>query len=363
MNSSHITPLPVRPERLLRSREHLFWFLHLFGWSSYAFVTYLGMIVYEKPHSYAAAIVASATTGMLFSLLLRYVYRKLWNEAPLVILVGAAAGSYVAALLWTLITNQFYWDLYKGGWRPESLFGYFHGVMGSTYVFLCWTGLYFGIKYHHMLQQQTEQTLKVQAAAHEAQLKMLRYQLNPHFLFNTLNAISTLILDRDTRRANDAVTRLSDFLRYTLDKDPMKTVSLRQELKALELYLSIEMVRFGERLRVKYDIEPLALEAKVPSLILQPIVENAVKYAVAKREEGGRLEIAATIDSGTLELAMRDDGPGLDVSRPRHGPSRGVGLRNTRERLHEIYGPRSSFTLSNRDGGGLEVVIRIPFET
>jgi LytS/YehU family sensor histidine kinase len=127
--------------------------------------------------------------------------------------------------------------------------------------------------------------LKTVALAQEAQLKMLRYQLNPHFLFNTLNAISTLILDNQNSKANQAVTRLSEFLRYTLDQDPMKKVTLRQELEALDLYLGTERLRFGERLRLQYAIEDPAMNALVPSLLLQPLLENSLgtRYRRASR--------------------------------------------------------------------------------
>src|SRR6478735_6950310 len=154
----------------------------------------------------------------------------------------------------------------------HSSLEFFSNAMSSTYLLLCWTGIYFGIKYYESLQQQREAALKAAALAQEAQLKMLRYQLNPHFLFNTLNAISTLILDNQNRTANNAVTRLSEFLRYTLDQDPMKKVTLRQELEALELYLGTERLRFGERLRLEYALEDASLEALVPSLLLQPLL-------------------------------------------------------------------------------------------
>ncbi len=127
---------------------------------------------------------------------------------------------------------------------------------------------------------------------------MLRYQLNPHFLFNTLNAISTLVLDNQNRTANLAVSRLSEFLRYTLDQDPMKKVTLRQELDALNLYLGIEKLRFGDRLRLEFDVDERAESALVPSLLLQPLVENAMKYAIAPREQGGAVTVIAGIEGG-----------------------------------------------------------------
>jgi LytS/YehU family sensor histidine kinase len=190
----------------------------------------------------------------------------------------------------------------------------------------------------------------------------LRYQLNPHFLFNTLNAISTLILDRDNETANLSVTRLSDFLRYSLDNDPMKRVTLRQELEALDLYLEIEKVRFGERLTVQREIESRALDSLVPSLILQPLIENAVKYAVTPREEGGTIRISAKVHQGALMIAVADDGPGLGNGISKHKSS-GVGLKNTRERLRQLYGEGQALTLAPNDPHGLVITINIPFET
>ena len=190
---------------------------------------------------------------------------------------------------------------------------------------------------------------------------MLRYQLNPHFLFNTLNAISTLILDGANQTANQAVSRLSDFLRYTLDSDPMNRVTLGSELDALDLYLEIEKVRFGERLIIEKDIDEHATNALVPSLILQPLIENAIKYAISPSEQGGTLRISARVQHGTLALQLSDTGPGLGNG-DNGQKSSGVGLRNTRERLQQLYGDEQAFTLAPNEPSGLTVTINIPFE-
>jgi len=198
--------------------------------------------------------------------------------------------------------------------------------------------------------------------AHEAQLKMLRYQLNPHFLFNTLNAISTLILEQQTELANRMVTRLSSFLRYSLDNDPMQKISLQQELAALQLYLDIEKVRFEDHLNLHIDIPDEAQEAMIPSLLLQPLVENAIKYGIARSEEDGNLRIAARVFAGDLLIELSDDGPGVELVDGEIPDAKGVGLRNTRERLHELYGSQHSFRLSKTEPHGLTINIRIPFE-
>ncbi len=228
---------------------------------------------------------------------------------------------------------------------------------------LCWSGLYFGIKYYQMLQDESAKVLRASAMAHEAQLKMLRYQLNPHFLFNTLNAISTLILESETRTANLMVNRLSNFLRYSLDSDPMQKVTLAQEVIALKLYLEIEQVRFEDRLQLDFEIEPAAEKALIPSLILQPLVENAIKYAIAQSEEGGTIRLNARVFAGEVRPEVADDGPGIADPHHPQSTSGGVGLTNTRDRLREMYGDDHNFALENLSPGGLKVCIRIPCET
>jgi LytS/YehU family sensor histidine kinase len=190
---------------------------------------------------------------------------------------------------------------------------------------------------------------------------MLRYQLNPHFLFNTLNAISTLILDGKNDTANQAVSRLSDFLRYTLDNDPMSRVTLGSELSAIDLYLEIEKVRFGDRLVIEKSIESKAQDALVPSLFLQPLIENAIKYAITPSEEGGTLRISARVQQKTLVLQLSDTGPGLGNGNNGQKSS-GVGLKNTRERLQQLYGDNQAFTLAPNEPSGLRITINIPYE-
>ena len=347
---------------LFRSRERLFWTLNAMGWGGYTVAAYLGAVAHEKPDSFIAVSLAAGALGFFLTLPMRYAYGRLWARSPWKIALGVVLISYVVAAVWRLLHNQLYWEWVKDGWQPSQFLDQIDGVMGSFYIVLCWSGLYFGIRYHRELQQQTEQTLKATAAAHQAQLMALRYQLNPHFLFNTLNAISTLILDRDNETANLAVTRLSDFLRYSLDNDPMKRVTLRQELEALDLYLEIEKVRFGERLTVQREIETRALDGLVPSLILQPLIENAVKYAVTPREEGGSIMIAAKVHGGALMITVADDGPGLGNGDSKQKSS-GVGLKNTRERLKQLYGEQQALTLAPNTPHGLVITINMPYDT
>jgi two-component system LytT family sensor kinase len=340
----------------------MFWSLHAMGWSAYAISQYLGALLYGKAVEYNRVIIIAAVTGFLLSAWLRYLCRWLWHRPPAVMIGVALAAAYVTALTWRLPVNWAYVTFVESEWEHmTSWLDYFSGTMSSTYLMVCWMGLYFGFRYYESIQAQREATLRASALAQEAQLKMLRYQLNPHFLFNTLNAISTLILDNRNTTANSAVTGLSEFLRYTLDQDPMKKVTVAQEVDALNLYLEIEKLRFGDRLTIEFAIDAAASAMLMPSLLLQPLIENAIKYAVSPREEGGSIRIGAHVTGGMLQLEVADDGPGLvDVTRLTNG--RGVGIRNTRERLQVLYGDRGIVSVNNTEPG-LRVALTFPAES
>ena len=347
-------------EQIRSNRNVLFWSLHAAGWAAYGITQYVGALFYDKPSSYARVWLVAAVAGFVLSAPMRYTYRQLWGRAPRTMIAGVLATCYVTALALRLVINLSYKEFVEPDWQMQTLFELFGGALSTAYLLLCWSVLYFGIKFYESQRQQEQALLKAVALAQEAQLKMLRYQLNPHFLFNTLNAISTLILDNQNRKANHAVTRLSEFLRYTLDQDPMKRVTLRQELEALDLYLGTERLRFGERLHLEYAVEEGALDALVPSLLLQPLLENSLKYAVSAREQGGLVRIEGRAREGLLELSVIDDGPGLREGAP-VSERRGVGLRNTRERLAVLYGTNYRFAVLNSHPG-LRVDMALPLE-
>ena len=188
-------------EQFRTNRNVLFWSLHAAGWGAYAITQYFGALLYEKPNSYAQVIVVAALTGFVVSMPMRYIYRLLWGRSPRTIVVGVLATCYVTALALRTVINLAYKQLVEPDWQFKTLFELFGGAISTTYLLLCWSALYFGIRYYESQQKQQEAVLKAVALAQESQLKMLRYQLNPHFLFNTLNAISTLILDNQNRTA------------------------------------------------------------------------------------------------------------------------------------------------------------------
>lgn len=223
--------------------------------------------------------------------------------------------------------------------------------------------------YLQRARQRERQALALQARLSEARLLSLRMQLQPHFLFNTLNAISTLVYT-SPRAADEMISNLSGLLRSSLDTAEEQEVPLRRELDFLKLYLDIEQVRFGDRLRFEQDIPPEAMTAFVPTLILQPIVENAIKHGIEPQTRAGLIRISARRRGEWLRLTVVDNGAGLAASdAPATAPgtsrpsSSGIGLRNTQARLSELYGPQHRFTLSNEPAGGCVVEVEWPWHT
>jgi two-component system, LytTR family, sensor kinase len=228
------------------------------------------------------------------------------------------------------------------------------------------------LNYYRQLRERELRSAELEAKLAQTQLQILKMQLHPHFLFNTLNAISALI-HQDVDLADRMIARLGDLLRTTLENVNKQEIALEEELEFIGPYLEIEKARLGSRLTVQMQIDPAVLSARVPNMILQPLVENAIRHGIAARIEPGKLEIEAGRDNGYLRLAVKDDGPGLETSvygaqttaPPLHSaPSRqvsGIGLANTRARLEKLYGPNQRLDLINNPGGGLQVDITIPY--
>lgn len=316
--------------------------------------------------AFLIVISLDAYVGWLLTIPLRYLYRKVWYWEPWKMIFVVLLVALLIAMLWTVVRNFNYWEIYRHGYRPADWLLYIKDTPAAFYVMLSWSGLYFGIKYYQTLQQEKQKLLTATNKAHEAQLKMLRYQLNPHFLFNTLNAISTLVLINDNDTANKMVSRLSDFLRYSLYKDPINKVQLEQEIYAARLYLEIEKVRFSERLAISIELEAGTEKALVPSLILQPLIENAIKYAVASQVNGGEITIRAKIFGHDLLLEVADNGPGMAIVdgavKTADNSDSGVGLVNTRERLAALYDNDFALVLTHNEPRGVKVNIRIPLQ-
>jgi LytS/YehU family sensor histidine kinase len=226
----------------------------------------------------------------------------------------------------------------------------------------CWliVGVSHALIHYRSSQERTRQSLELRTQLSEAQLQLLKAQLQPHFLFNTLHSIGTL-MHRDVEAAETMLVQLSDLFRLAIDNGDLQEVSLESELDFTRLYVAIQKTRFGDRLRVSFDVEPETLGARCPNMILQPLVENAIQHGVESATAGADVAIQAAREGDTLRISVLDNGPGLASPDARENGT-GLGLSNTRARLAKLYGGEERLTLDDPDGGGLRVTLRIPFE-
>jgi signal transduction histidine kinase len=220
-------------------------------------------------------------------------------------------------------------------------------------------GVGYAFDYYARYREREFRAAQLENQLAQAQLHALKMQLHPHFLFNTLNAIAGLVRDRKDKAAVRMIAGLSDLLRHTLENSGKQEIPLREELDFLELYLDIQQMRFSDRLTVRMEVAPETLNARVPNLILQPLVENAIRHGVAARVSSGLIAISARLVNGLLQLKVSDDGPGLKRDW-RMEDGAGIGLSNTRERLKQLYGREHRFEVRNREGGGVEATLLIP---
>jgi two-component system, LytTR family, sensor kinase len=281
--------------------------------------------------------------------------RPLWQR-----LVAAVLLSMTAALAYSAMNYVAFYVILPQ-WSSVPFNPVSVAVTASLFVwtFIAWCALYFAIRFEEELKENSIRLVSAQALAMDAQNRMLRYQINPHFLFNTLNALSSLILARENERAERVVLSLSSFLRHTLEKDIPDKGPLSEELEAQRQYLMIEQARFEDRLKFEEHIPDDLQDALAPSLILQPLVENAVKYGVARSRDPVTIQIAAEEVSGRLRLMVQDDGKNGGGLAP---PKLGLGLENVRRRLEVLYGKAGSLTCGPRRPHGFYATIEIPLE-
>jgi len=223
-------------------------------------------------------------------------------------------------------------------------------------------GIFYAIDYYRKYREREFQASRLEAQLAQAQLDSLRMQLHPHFLFNTLNSIVGLVRDNKNGAAVNMLVGLSDLLRHTLEYSSRHEVELREEINFIKLYLSIQEIRFSDRLRIELDIDPRTTKALVPNLILQPLTENALRHGIARSANSGLVGISSAVIDGHLRLTVYDEGAGLPDDWQLKG-SAGIGLANTIARLQQLYDDDQQFDIRNRDGGGVEVVIVMPFKT
>ncbi|MDT4897515.1 MAG: two-component system, LytTR family, sensor kinase [Acidobacteriota bacterium] len=285
--------------------------------------------------------------------------RRRWLKNTLLQLAASIAFALLGLATYVLLALLV--GLYSG---QQPFFESFRSqfITGFHFELLtCWAviGLHHALDYYRKYRERELRAAQLETNLAQAQLDALRMQLHPHFLFNTLNSISVLMAE-DVRQARRMLTRLSDLLRASLENKGAHEVSLKEELEFLESYLEIEQTRFQDRLTVRMEIDPKALDARVPNLILQPLVENAIRHGIAPRAAAGLVEIRARRENGMVQLEVSDNGAGLSAS-SQESLMKGIGLSNTRARLEQLYGAAHRFELHNGEGRGLTVTIAIPF--
>ena len=354
------------PGPFFENKVRAFWNLQILGWAAWLGLRGVSGLANGQAFTFFIPQTISAITGFSLTLILSVCYRALISRRPL-LMWGVSFGlAGVATALWAFI------DAWVAQIQnPASEAGFTSLLLGAIYIdatsLAAWSALYFAINYFLQLEEQNDRVIRLEAQAASAQLAMLRYQLNPHFLFNTLNSISTLVLLKQAEPANAMLSRLSAFLRYTLANEPTAQVTLAQEIETLKLYLDIEKMRFEERLRPHFAIDPAVSRARLPSLLLQPLIENAIKYAVTPQEEGADITISAQLAGQNVRITVSDTGAGLsaDPTDPTTGvatESTGVGLANIRDRLAQAFGDQQRFDVHMGGEGGFTVVIEFPFQ-
>ena len=364
--------LPFRPTPFFANKNRAFWRLQALGWGGAMLLRAMSGLANGLSLSFLVLVLISTLTGFSITLILSVIYRQLITRRPLITWGVTALMLPFAVALYAFI-DAWVNELYYG----DATVGFAQRFIGLFYLDAtllgAWSALYYAINFFLQIEEQNDQLIQLESQATQAQLAMLRYQLNPHFLFNTLNSISTLVLLKQTEPANAMLSRLSSFLRYTLVNEPTGRVTVAQEVDTLKLYLDIERMRFEERLRTSFRIDPVTEPALLPSLLLQPLVENAIKYAVSTQEAGAEITIAAQLVGQNLRIVVSDTGPGLQMSAASNRlsgvtfdggepVSTGVGLANIRDRLAQAYGENHRFETMEPPEGGFAVLIELPFE-
>ena len=371
-----INPVIESQGKLQGAKERLYVFCQLGGWGSY-----LGMQLYfSKAFSdgsrqagrdrltETAVLVMIVSLGLILTHCARfYMTRWGWKQmgwqslVPRILIMAVSL-----SLLWNAIGYGYSYGIVRLPWPSKFGVGavVFAGTLYGSFMLVGWLCIYF---FYHILdrvQRMQIEQLRLAANVKEAELRALKSQVNPHFLFNSLNSLRALI-DEDAPRARESVTRLANILRYSLQSGQLETVMLKDELQTVEDYLALEKIRHEERLDVHWDVAAQARLQLVPPMLLQTLVENAVKYGISTRREGGIVTISARVRGSFLHLSVSNPG---DLASPTNaasakaGSSTGVGLRNASERLKLLYGDQATLRLLSEPAGCVTAEVSLPFK-
>jgi two-component system, LytTR family, sensor kinase len=338
----------------LKNRLSSFWPLQIIAWSVYGvmiYITFLTVVPVSGMFNLLQVKFIRTIVGFLLTSLLHPVYQRfIQGRSFRFIALLVLSCSVAFGLLWPIgesaglaLLNP---KLFRFG---ISMARYPREALDYTMTLLAWSAFYFGIKYWQAWQAERERALKAQALAHQAQLEMLRYQLNPHFLFNALNSIRASI-DEDSNRAKRMVTEFSEFLRYSLLNGNSSSIPLREEIEALRNYLAIEKIRFEDKLDVAFDVEASAEEYRLPGFLIHPLVENAIKHGMTNHSAPLKLRLTARAARGSLTVEVANTGKLSNRSPDHNSNSTGIGLQNVRKRLAQLFPERSRFSVYEEDG-------------
>ena len=359
-------------------RDRLYWTLQFSGWGAYGFVSMIAGIALVPMGSY---MVLSTTITVLLGIITSHVYRKLikkwdWLRLKLghllwksllasttlgVILVILSVSANIATFIWLGVS-------YRDG-VPEAIqkaeLNFFLKpnlalviVFNYSILYLLWSAIYFT---YHFIRKNREAEIekwKLQASIKDAELGALKSQINPHFIFNSLNNIRSLVIE-DSEKARDMITYLSDLLRYSIQFDQYEKVSLEKEIEIVKEYLNLESIQLEERLRYRFNIDPHSLEIKLPPMIIQTLVENAIKHSINELPNGGEILVESKLNTRFLKIYVKNTG---QLKTNSSNKRRGIGIKNSKERLRLLYGENAGLSVENMNESMVCATVKIPLE-
>lgn len=360
MNLNSLTTMP---------RNKLFWVLQLCGWSAFVVISIADNILYNlrDPQPLLSVIIVftvHGVSGLIFTLALRGIYKRTEHLNVIGFLSICLIACLVFAVLWTGMKRMVIWyyifphifeQVFSDGLNLRRLLSFY---AYSFFYFAVWSAFYLSIRLHFRLIEQVKAVATAETDKERSQLQLLRYQLNPHFLFNSLNAASNLALSGDGEKTNEVLAKLSGFLRFTLEISPDQKMTLKKDFEVMKMYLEVEKIRFGKRLEVKWDVSEQVENVMFPSFLIQPLLENSIKHGVSNATHATTISITAkSLDDAKLYLQVSDDGPLTSVDSLAN--SKGIGLANIKQRLNLFYGDNAALKFEVNQPHGMKCTIVI----
>lgn len=331
-----------------------FWVINISGWLLLTLIYFLLYYPTQlKDPKIVIGLLLSRVTGFLCSIVLRYVYKKINYKSYSIIklVLGGMFISLVASHLWFFLDFTVSIPLHGFKYLADSYFNlnvYLRTIWTGFFTLYFWSTLYFVIKFWLEWTEQKKQTEQAILLAQSAQLQMLRYQVNPHFLFNSLSSLRALVRINQ-KKAEEMILQISKFLRYSLVTKKNNQVLLKEELEAIGYYFDIERVRFGDKLHIRLDIDPKANEFFIPSFLIHPIIENAIKYGMDTSSMPLEISVGAKVAGSVLQLDIINSGHWIEEGEKVSSNGTGIGLRNVKQRLELAFPNRNSFSIIKKD--------------